>query len=182
MDCDSTLKEGLSVPEVDYFAKGNDLAATLDRHFITLYTALITGLLFLLFTQSSKFGYWPGAFFLGSLILFLFGIAHSLCHVVLHAKLLLLMEALVGGTDFVPNMLDGRRPTPDEINRTLTLLQRAFSGQLMYLLFGMASAMVGTFIHLWDYAWRCGMLIAIPCALLFAVVIAYYTWRKKREL
>lgn len=178
MACDDKREEGVSVPDTNCFAKGSDLTAMLDRHLISLYTALITGLSFLLFTQAAQLGKWSGAFFLISLVLFVFGIAHSLLHVTFHAKLLLLMERIVEGTEVVPNMLDGQEPTDDAFLRNQAYSQTAFFGQLLYFLIGVVLAMIGTVIHLWDYACRSGILVSVSLALLLGAGIAYRIWKK----
>lgn len=170
---------GVTVPEVDYFGKATDLVSSYDRLFVTLYSSLIGGtLLLLLYKQVSE---WVGAFFLLALILFVFGVGHTLLHMIFHAKMLMAMEAMINGTDHVPNAVEGEEPTPKAYARMQRYTQRAHVGQLYYLLGGAFCGGVAVVIHFWDYAWRGMLVVAVLLGLLMAAAIAVRVWRRAKR-
>ena len=172
-------RDGMTVPEVDYFGKATDLVSSYDRLFVTLYSSLVGGtILLLLYRQVSA---WVGAFLLLALILFIFGVAHTLLHMTFHTKMLLAMEAIVNGTDHVPNAVEGEEPTAKAYARMQRYAQRAYAGQLYYLLFGVLSGGVAVVVHLWHHAWRAMLVVAVLLGLLMAAALAVRIWRRPKR-
>jgi len=169
----------MTVPEVDYFAKATDLVSSYDRLFVTLYSSLIGGtILLLLYRQVSP---WVGAFFLLALVLFIFGVAHTLLHMTFHAKMLLAMEAMIKGTGHVPNAVEGEEPTPKAYARMQRYAQRAYAGQLYYLFLGVLCGGVAIVVHLWGHAWRGMLVVAVLLGLLMAAALAVRIWRRPKR-
>lgn len=165
-----------SVPGVDYFGKATDLIVSHDKLFVTLYTSLIAGDALLLFRQDVTV--WVGAFLFLALVFFTFGVAHSLLHITFSARMLLAMERLIGGTDHVPNAIDGEESTGKAYVRMQAYAQRAYTGQLYYLLLGVLACGAGVVAHLWRYAWRSGVVVTVALAMLCGLAIAVRIWRR----
>ena len=171
--------EDATVPEADYFGKATDLMSSYDRLLVSLYSSLIAGvILLLLYKQVSA---WVGAFFLLALVLFIFGIAHTLLHMTFHTKMLLAMEAMINGTDYVPNAVEGEEPTAKAYARMQRNAQRAYTGQLYYLLFGVLFGGVAVVVHLWHHAWRAMLVVAVLLGLLMAAALAVRVWRQPKR-
>ena len=175
----SRNRGGMTVPEVDYFGKATELISSYDRLFVTLYSSLIGGtILLLLYRQVSA---WVGAFFLLALILFIFGVAHTLLHMTFHTKMLLAMEAMINGIDHVPNAVEGEEPTTNAYARMQRNAQSAYVAQLYYLLFGVLSGGVAVVVHLWDHAWRTMLVVVVLLGLLIAAALAIQIWRRPKR-
>lgn len=173
---EESAKSVSPVPEVKYFDKATDLVASYDQLLASLYAALIAGLVLLLLKEEVSL--WVGAPLLVALVLFVLGMGHTLLHMAFHGKMLLLLEALVNGTEHVPNAIEEEEPTVKAYARIQAYVQRAYAAQLLYLFFGICFGGVAVLIRLWEYAYRAALLgIAVSLALMIAVVLVV-TWKK----
>lgn len=164
------------LPAVNYFEKSIDLVASYDRLLTSLYSALIAGIVLLLLNQEVSL--WVGAALLMALVFFVMGIAHTLLHMAFMSKMLLLAEALVNGTEVVPNAVEEEEPTVQAYARNQAYAQRAYASQLFYMLAGMVFGAVAVVIRLWDYAWRAGVIGIVAFVVLVAVVVLVVAWKK----
>lgn len=164
------------LPAVNYFEKAIDLAAAYDRLLVSLYSALIAGIVVLLLHEEVSL--WVGGALFAALCFFVMGIGHTLLHMAFTTKLLLLAEALVKGTDIVPNAIEDEEPTVEAYARNQAYAQRSYSSQLFYLLFGMSFGAVAVVIRLWEYAWRAGVIGLATLMLLLVIVTLAVTWKR----
>lgn len=165
-----------SVPAVRYFEKATDQVAQFDRLMVTLFSGLIAGLSLLLLREDVT--WWVGGFLLTALAMFVLGIGHTLLHIIFHNKMLLLLEAIVNGTEQVPNVIEHEEPTDKAYARMQEHAQRAYLGQLLYLFLGVAIAAMAVVLRLWTYSWRAGVILAIGVALLLGAAIAMRLWHR----
>ena len=164
------------LPAVNYFEKAIDLASSYDRLLVSLYSALIAGIVVLLLHEEVSL--WVGGALFAALCLFVMGIGHTLLHMAFTTKLLFLAEALVKGTEIVPNVIEEEEPTVEAYARNQAYAQRSYASQLFYLLFGMSFGAVAVVIRLWEYAWRAGVIGLTILMLLLVVVTLVVTWKK----
>lgn len=164
------------LPSVNYFEKAVDLVASYDRLLVSLYSALIAGIVVLLLHEEVSL--WVGAALFIALAFFVMGIGHTLLHMAFASKLLLLAEALVNGTEVVPNAVEEEEPTVEAYIRNQAYAQRSYASQLFYLLFGMSFGAVAVVIRLWEYAWRAGVIGLTILVLLLMIVVLVVTWKK----
>jgi ascorbate-specific PTS system EIIC-type component UlaA len=168
--------KSISVPEVKYFDKATEQVGHFDRLMVTLFSGLIAGIALLLLRQ--EVSAWVGGFLLVSLGMFVLGIGHALLHITFHNKMLLLLEALVNGTEHVPNMIEREEPTTKAYLRMQTYAQRAYTGQILYLFLGVVIAAVAVVLRLWCYSWRAGVLLAVVATVVLAAALAVRLWLK----
>ena len=116
----------VSVPEVKYFDKATEQVGHFDRLMVTLFSGLIAGIALLLLKQ--EVSPWVGGLLFVALGMFVLGIGHTLLHITFHNKMLLLLEALVNGTEHVPNMIEREEPTVTAYVRMQRYAQRAYLG------------------------------------------------------
>ena len=164
------------LPSVNYFEKAVDLTASYDRLLVSIYSALIAGIVVLLLHE--KVSLWVGAPLFAALAFFVMGIGHTLLHMALTSKLLLMAEALVNGTEVVPNAIEEEEPTLEAFARNQAYTQRSYSSQLFYLLFGLSCGAVAVVLRLWEYAWRAGVIGLATLMLLLVIVTLAVTWKR----
>jgi len=164
------------LPKANYFEKAIELAASFDRLLVSLYSALIAGIVVLLLHEEVSL--WVGGPLFVALVLFVLGIGHTLVHMGFMSKLLLLAEALVNGTEVIPNPVEQDERTLEVYARNQAYAQRSCSSQLIYLLLGMGFGAVAMVIRFWEYAWRGGVVVLIVAVAAVIVVALIITWRK----
>jgi hypothetical protein len=120
---------------------------------------------------------WVGAFLLLALVMFIFGVAHTLLHMTFHSKMLFALVALLNRTEHVPNAVDGEEPTLHAYQRMQVYAQRAFGGQWYYLLIGVTSGGIGLVVQLWQYSCRAIILIGVAFSFLLALALALRIWK-----
>ena len=167
----------MRLPNNNYFAMATNQIAFFDRVMVTLFSGLISGLV--LMSLNNEVSPWVGALFLIALVMFVFGIGHTLLHIVFHNKILMLLEALVNGTKYVPNLIEYEEPTNRAFIRHQQYAQRAFSGQFMYLFIGFLFAAAAVMLHLWSYSYRAGVILAILFAVAIGGGIAFRVWSRR---
>ena len=163
------------LPKADYFGKALDLVASFDRLLVSLYTALIAGIIVLLIHEEVSL--WVGAPLVIALILFILGIGHTLLHMAFTSKVLLQVEALANGTKVVPNVVEEDEPTLKALARNKAYAQRCYSSQLIYLFLGVTSSAFAVVFRLWQYAWRAGVIGLICLVLLVVIVTLVMMWK-----
>ena len=174
MSEDAAETDSVSVPEVKYFEKATDQVAAFDRLMVTLFSGLIAGLSLLLLKE--EVSWWVGGFLFVAMAMFVLGIGHTLLHITFHNKMLLLLEALVNGTEQVPNVIEHEEPTAVAYARMQAYAQRAYLGQLLYMFLGIAIAALAVVLRLWAYSWRAGVILAIIVAVVLGAAIAVRVW------
>jgi hypothetical protein len=125
-----------ALPKTNFFDKSVELIASFDRLMVTIYSALIAGIVLALIKEDVSF--WIIAPLFLALACFVIGIAHTLLHVTFMTRLLLLAEALANGTEVVPNVIADDERTWQAYSRNQRYAQRSYASQLIYLLLGMA--------------------------------------------
>jgi len=178
MDEAENQRDDVTIPEANYFDKATDLASLFDRLMVSVYSALIAGTSVLLLRH--QVSAWTGAFLVAALVMFVFGIGHTLLHIAFHTKMLLALEALVNGTEHVPNAIEGHESTVKAYARMQSNAQRAYAGQLYYLFLGVLCGGVGVVVHMWRYSWRAIVAVSVAIAVLLAVAMAGRIWRQGR--
>lgn len=163
------------LPAANYFEKAIDLTASFDRLLVSLYSALVAGIVVLLLREEVSF--WVGGPLFIALSLFVLGIAHTLMHMAFLCKLLLLAEFLFKGIEVVPNPVEQDEKTVEAYLRTQAWAQRMYSAQLLYLLFGMGCGAIAVVIRFWQYAWRGGVLLLLAITAVVIIVSLIIIWR-----
>jgi len=171
---ESDAAEGPPLPDVKFFDRASEQVGHSDRMMVTLFSGLIAGTVLLLLKE--EVSPWVGGFLFVSLAMFVFGVGHTLLHMTFHHKMLLLLEALVNGTQHVPNMIEREEPTVRAYKRAQRYAQTAYSGQLLYLFLGVSIAAVGVIIRFWSYSWRGGVVLAVIAVIALGGAIALRLW------
>jgi hypothetical protein len=164
------------LPKANYFEKSLELVASFDNLMVTLFSALIAGIVLLLLKEEVSL--WVGSALFLALTCFVFGIGHTLIHIAFTSKLLLLAEALRNGTEVVPNPVEQEELTIQAYARNQAFAQRAYSAQLIYLLIGIGFGALAVMVRLWDYAWRAGVVGLAFIVILSGTVALIVTWKK----
>jgi hypothetical protein len=151
-----------------FFAeKGISIAIEQDRVFVTIFTAIIAGLLALVVYD--KVSFWSGTFFLIADAMAVMGLAFCLLHMAYTSKVMHAFAALFGGEEYVPNVLEGIERTELAVKRLRANAQGAYAGQLYYLFLSVLAAGVGLAIDLWARVKAIGLVLAVSLVLLLIV-------------
>lgn len=170
------IKPSEALPKTNFFDKAIDVVSSFDRHMITIYSALIAGIVLLLLNEEVSL--WVGAALVIALALFVVGIGHTLLHISFMSKLLLLAEALSNGTSLVPNAVEAEIATIDAYKRTQAYAQTAFAYQCFCLFIGVGFGAFAVVIRLWEYTCGAGVLALALVALLIFVGVVFVIWRR----
>jgi hypothetical protein len=160
-----------------FVEKGVSIAMEQDRVFVTIFTAIIAGLLALVIYN--KVGFWSGTFFLIADGMAVMGLAFCLLHMAFTSKVMHAFAALFGGEEYVPNVLEGIERTEHAVNRLRAYAQGAYASQLAYLFLCVLAAAIGLAIELWPYVKAMGLVFAVSVVL---VAIVGMTIRLRRNL
>lgn len=144
--------------------KGVSIAVEQDRVFVTIFTAIIAGLMALVVYD--KVSFWSGTFFLIADVMAVMGLAFCLLHMAFTSKVMSAFAAFFGGEEYVPNVLEGVERTEDAVRRLRAQAQGAYSSQLVYLFLSVLAAGIGLAIELWPHIRAVGLVFAICIALL----------------
>ncbi len=173
-ETDKKWREAL--PQTNYFDKAIELSASFDRLMVTLFSALIAGIVVLLLREEVSL--WVGAQLVLAVTCFVLGIGHTLIHISFASKMLLLAEALENETEFVPNVVEYEEPTIGAFERNQAYAQRSYSSQILYLMIGIFFGALAIIARLWEYAWRAGVVVMSIAVVLFVLVALVITWKK----
>jgi len=161
-----------------FFAE-QGVALTIEhtKTFITLFTAIIAGLIVLVLDR--KVGYWTGVFFLAASFMALWGVAFSVLHLNFAAKLMLLYAAYFASEDETPNILEPAKPTLDQIRKIKQYSQNAFVSQITKMFFTVFFAVVGLSILLWDQVEITGLILAAFMMLTILLALFFGIWLRR---
>jgi hypothetical protein len=150
-----------------FVEKGISIAMEHDRVLVTLFTAIIAGLLALVVYE--KVGFWSGTFFLIADVMAVMGLAFCLLHMAFTSKVMHAFAAFFGGEECVPNVLEGIERTEDAVRRLRAYAQGAYSSQLGYLFLSVFAGGIGLAIELWPHVKAIGLVFGILVVILVIV-------------
>jgi hypothetical protein len=151
-----------------FFAeKGVSIAMEQDRVFVTIFTAIIAGLMALVVYD--KVAFWSGVFFLIADAMAVMGLAFCLLHMAFTSKVMHAFAALFAGEEYVPNILEGIEETEIAVKRLRAQAQGAYASQLAYLFLAVLAAGIGLAIELWPHVKAMGLVFAVSVVVLLIV-------------
>lgn len=163
-----------------FVEQGISIGVQQDRVFVSLFTAIIAGLLALV--VSNKVAFWSGTFFVIADVMAVMGLAFCLLHMAFTSKVMHAYAALFAGEEYVPNVLEAVENTEDAIRRLRASAQGAYSSQLAYLFLAVCAAGIGLAIELWPHVKAVGLVLAGAIVLLLVVGLTIRLWMQLRGI
>ncbi len=171
LDVDIEVLKALESRWKFFTEKGIETAASHDKVLVSIFTALIGGLAFLVIYKGDVIGEWSGVFFLISVLCSIVGLGLTLVHIALSAKLMFLYAAFYSGEDNLPYPVDGEQCVTEEaLVKTRKQTYMCYKHQLAELFYAILTAGIGVAILLWDRVKLAGLIVGGVTVFLFVAV------------
>ncbi len=155
-----------------YAEQGMRFALEHDKTLITLFTAIIAGLIALVVYDKVSFG--SGIFFLVAAGCSVLGLGQTLLHMSFSSKTLHLLSLFYAGDESVPDLIEGSKPTLEASQQNMKYAQMVYTSALVYLMLAVLFAGFGLAIELFQYIKVIGLVIAL---LLLSLIVVATVWR-----
>jgi len=151
-----------------FFAeKSVDLLLEYDKILVTVFSAIIAGILTLL--VSKTVGVVSSILFILANLSAAVGMAMCLLHMVFAAKVLGLFSAHFAGEENVPSLVSCDEPTQTALNRNRVLAQVCFAGQFNCLFWAVVFSALGVVALAWSVIGWTGLILGV----LFTTTLVY---------